>query len=64
MDYEYNKIFTFLQVPKIKLNFVEHFIGKQSTGITKDTFNLLKQIYFQPNLELFDLLGYRIEEWL
>ena len=60
---EYNKMFSFLNVAPFSCDFENIFIGKTSQAMNDKTYNLLKQVYAKPNEELFNLIGYEIEEW-
>ena len=60
---EYNKIFNFLKVNSLNIEFENKFIGKTTEAMSNKVYNKLKLIYEKPNQELFNLLGYRIEEW-
>ena len=63
MNAGYNSIFSFLNVAPYTSDFEKRFIGKESTGIDKITFNVLKSVYKEQNEKLFNLLGFKISEW-
>ena len=63
MDSEYNKIFSFLGTSPYHADFQERFVGRVQAEIPLAARQFLSEIYASHNRELFDLLGYVVDEW-
>jgi len=59
----YNDIFAFLHARPYRDQFEDRFVGKTAAPMISKIERQLKEIYSKPNENLFNLLGYEIEEW-
>ena len=64
MPSEYNKMFTFLDLPEMSLPFRRVHFRYYEDPMSEDAAEALKEHYKNSNERLFNLLGYRIEEWI
>lgn len=60
---EYNKMFSFLGLPPIDTTFDEKFVSSTALDMNEETRKCLCSVYEEQNKSLFELLGYKIEEW-
>jgi hypothetical protein len=60
---EYKKIYEFLNVKNINVNYTREHVGIYKEEMTKTVENKLKKLYKKNNKRLFDFLGYEIPEW-
>lgn len=63
-SFEYNKMFSFLGVPEMEFSFKRVHFRYYENPMSEEASETLRDYYKESNERLFDLLGYRVEEWL